>query len=145
MPVKTRRKAPDYEAALAPFRLEPPPDDLAPEIVEAGYLGFTIVAVMLGLHRTCPRRECRRACAAGGRRGCGAEFPAMALDMVLGMQYFLLSIPQDLAFALHAIRRDANRRASGEADDHEAHEAHEGREAPGAAAARAGDAGACPW
>lgn len=100
-----RRRANDFEAALAPFRLDPPPADLAPEIVLAGNLGFSIAADMLGLHKTCPRRECRRTCAAGLQHTCEAEFPAMALHMVLGMQLFLLEIPYETALALHAIRR----------------------------------------
>ena len=98
----------DFEAALAPFRLDPPPADLAPAIVYATQLGFSIAADLLDLHDTCPRKACRQSCTAGGDRLCEAQFPAMALHMVTGMQFFLLSIPQETALALHARRGGAD-------------------------------------
>lgn len=71
-----------------PYRLRPSPD-CDPTVAALCSQAYVSVALLLDLHGTCPRRECRKYCMAGqDDRTCLALFPPEAFDMVCAAYVF---------------------------------------------------------
>lgn len=91
-PSSRARRADAAPTRDEPFRMPPPPPDFAPVIVGTVGLAMAIIADLLGLHGTCPRRACRKSCDGGSGRMCQALFPPLANDMLMAIYLFAITV-----------------------------------------------------
>ena len=114
--MKSQRKSSGYRTVVdSPFRMPPAGPGAEPAIVETLNMAFAVVADLLGLAGTCPRRACRGECACDGENMCQAEFPPLAAEMALAVFMFARWVSPEQIVRLQDALEDMAAKAAGKA------------------------------